>query len=235
MNVTPDKRKIFVQNEKLLLATVKSSLLAMYNEGGHAIGGLVKQPLSPAPMKNENIKVQGSLSRFVTQSSPCFQGKTNKHTTSNIVAEMKSNEKMERTAFLSQFQNVASPVSLCSPPTIGQKRLAQNEADSSSFKQLKLDPMVFSKHENIIADEKSAHERARGTKFGLKIISKEDCKEDNKYRKEANEGTASAKTEIVTDTPSQDDERPFQTVEISLASLKKAVCDYGKISLPFIY
>ena len=33
MNVTPDKRQVFLQQEKLLLATVKSSLKAMYDPG----------------------------------------------------------------------------------------------------------------------------------------------------------------------------------------------------------
>ena len=33
MNVTPDKRQVFLQQEKLLLATIKSSLKAMYDPG----------------------------------------------------------------------------------------------------------------------------------------------------------------------------------------------------------
>ncbi|XP_028391938.1 mismatch repair endonuclease PMS2-like [Dendronephthya gigantea] len=34
LNVTPDKRQVFLQQEKLLLATMKSSLKAMYDPGG---------------------------------------------------------------------------------------------------------------------------------------------------------------------------------------------------------
>ncbi|KAG7325215.1 hypothetical protein KOW79_011531 [Hemibagrus wyckioides] len=37
VNVTPDKRQIFLQEEKLLLATVKSSLIAMYETGVNKI------------------------------------------------------------------------------------------------------------------------------------------------------------------------------------------------------
>lgn len=37
MNVTPDKRQIFLQEEKLLLAILKSSLLAMYETGVNKI------------------------------------------------------------------------------------------------------------------------------------------------------------------------------------------------------
>ena len=38
VNVTPDKRQVFVQNEKVLLAIVKTSLIEMYKErGGNVI------------------------------------------------------------------------------------------------------------------------------------------------------------------------------------------------------
>lgn len=37
VNVTPDKRQIFLQEEKLLLATMKSSLIAMYETGVNKI------------------------------------------------------------------------------------------------------------------------------------------------------------------------------------------------------
>ncbi|KAG9333652.1 hypothetical protein JZ751_010721 [Albula glossodonta] len=47
VNVTPDKRQIFLQEEKLLLATVKSSLIAMYETGVNKIS--LSQTLQPAP------------------------------------------------------------------------------------------------------------------------------------------------------------------------------------------
>lgn len=37
VNVTPDKRQIFLQEEKLLLAILKSSLIAMYETGVNKI------------------------------------------------------------------------------------------------------------------------------------------------------------------------------------------------------
>lgn len=37
VNVTPDKRQIFVQEEKLLLATLKSSLINLYEAGVNKI------------------------------------------------------------------------------------------------------------------------------------------------------------------------------------------------------
>lgn len=37
MNVTPDKRQIFLQEEKLLLAVVKTSLITMYEAGVNKI------------------------------------------------------------------------------------------------------------------------------------------------------------------------------------------------------
>lgn len=37
VNVTPDKRQIFIQEEKLLLATVKSSLINLYEAGVNKI------------------------------------------------------------------------------------------------------------------------------------------------------------------------------------------------------
>lgn len=37
VNVTPDKRQIFVQEEKLLLATLKSSLINLYEAGVNRI------------------------------------------------------------------------------------------------------------------------------------------------------------------------------------------------------
>lgn len=37
VNVTPDKRQILLQEEKLLLATLKSSLIAMYETGVNKI------------------------------------------------------------------------------------------------------------------------------------------------------------------------------------------------------
>ncbi|KAI1895982.1 hypothetical protein AGOR_G00090120 [Albula goreensis] len=55
VNVTPDKRQIFLQEEKLLLATVKSSLIAMYETGVNKISLSqtnkisLSQTLQPAP------------------------------------------------------------------------------------------------------------------------------------------------------------------------------------------
>lgn len=43
VNVTPDKRQIFLQEEKLLLATLKSSLIAMFETGVNKIS-LVNHP-----------------------------------------------------------------------------------------------------------------------------------------------------------------------------------------------
>lgn len=37
VNVTPDKRQIFLQEEKLLLAILKTSLVAMYDTGVNKI------------------------------------------------------------------------------------------------------------------------------------------------------------------------------------------------------
>lgn len=37
VNVTPDKRQIFLQEEKVLLATLKTSLISMYEAGVNKI------------------------------------------------------------------------------------------------------------------------------------------------------------------------------------------------------
>ena len=44
VNVTPDKRQVFVQEEKVLLATIKSSLRKMF-DGGTASFDVNQKPL----------------------------------------------------------------------------------------------------------------------------------------------------------------------------------------------
>ncbi|XP_037320420.2 mismatch repair endonuclease PMS2 [Pungitius pungitius] len=50
VNVTPDKRQIFLQEEKLLLATVKTSLIAMYEAGVNKIS----LNFTPIPRTNDH-------------------------------------------------------------------------------------------------------------------------------------------------------------------------------------
>lgn len=50
VNVTPDKRQIFLQEEKLLLATLKSSLINMYEAGVNKI----RMNCTPVPNTSKN-------------------------------------------------------------------------------------------------------------------------------------------------------------------------------------
>uniref|UniRef100_A0A8C9SHP2 Mismatch repair endonuclease PMS2 n=1 Tax=Scleropages formosus TaxID=113540 RepID=A0A8C9SHP2_SCLFO len=52
VNVTPDKRQIFLQEEKLLLAILKSSLIAMYESGVNRISS--SQTTLPIPSKGDH-------------------------------------------------------------------------------------------------------------------------------------------------------------------------------------
>ena len=58
MNVTPDKRQIFLQEEKLLLAILKTSLMAMYESGVNKIS------LNHKPSNLSNSKQNNPLSYF---------------------------------------------------------------------------------------------------------------------------------------------------------------------------
>lgn len=49
VNVTPDKRQIFLQEEKLLLAALKSSLINMYEAGVNKIS--LNNSSLPSPSK----------------------------------------------------------------------------------------------------------------------------------------------------------------------------------------
>lgn len=55
VNVTPDKRQIFLQEEKLLLAILKTSLIAMYEGGVNKIS-LNYTPAS-STSKNTHLRV----------------------------------------------------------------------------------------------------------------------------------------------------------------------------------
>lgn len=50
MNVTPDKRQIFLQEEKLLLAILKASLINMYEAGVNKIS----LNFTPIPSTSKN-------------------------------------------------------------------------------------------------------------------------------------------------------------------------------------
>ena len=58
MNVTPDKRQIFLQEEKLLLAILKTSLVAMYESGVNKIS------LNHTPSTLSSSKQNPTLSYF---------------------------------------------------------------------------------------------------------------------------------------------------------------------------
>lgn len=51
MNVTPDKRQVFLQEEKLLLAILKTSLISMYEAGVNKIS----LNYTPTPSKNKSL------------------------------------------------------------------------------------------------------------------------------------------------------------------------------------
>ncbi|KAJ8363841.1 hypothetical protein SKAU_G00126720 [Synaphobranchus kaupii] len=59
VNVTPDKRQVFLQEEKLLLATMKSSLVAMYETGVNKIS-LSHTPL-PMPYLRRAVDASASV------------------------------------------------------------------------------------------------------------------------------------------------------------------------------
>ncbi|KAL6095271.1 pms2 [Pungitius sinensis] len=74
VNVTPDKRQIFLQEEKLLLATVKTSLIAMYEAGVNKIS-LNFAPIPrtndhcPAVPSNESASKPGEHAAAASRSS----------------------------------------------------------------------------------------------------------------------------------------------------------------------
>lgn len=65
VNVTPDKRSVFLHHEKHLLALVKSSLLATFRP----VAATYERREFSSPLSSSQS--QGSLSRFLSSSSPC--------------------------------------------------------------------------------------------------------------------------------------------------------------------
>lgn len=74
MNVTPDKRQIFLQEEKLLLAVVKTSLITMYEAGVNKISlNFTPIPrtndIGPVVPSNENASEPGEHAEAASRSS----------------------------------------------------------------------------------------------------------------------------------------------------------------------
>ncbi|XP_054722911.1 mismatch repair endonuclease PMS2-like [Uloborus diversus] len=70
VNVTPDKRQVFIPEEKLLLAVIKSTLLGMYGSQPSQM----KLCSSSAVLENQKLNFSGSLSSSPT-SRPSFESR----------------------------------------------------------------------------------------------------------------------------------------------------------------
>uniref|UniRef100_A0AAR2JYQ6 Mismatch repair endonuclease PMS2 n=1 Tax=Pygocentrus nattereri TaxID=42514 RepID=A0AAR2JYQ6_PYGNA len=77
VNVTPDKRQIFLQEEKLLLAVLKSSLIAMYETGVNKISLNHTPQLSSTPKPSFNLA--GLKAAFSKHQAPGILTKTSNY------------------------------------------------------------------------------------------------------------------------------------------------------------
>ena len=57
VNVTPNKRKVFMEHEKLLLAIIKTSLLAVYVDDSRDVASLPEQSFRGIFELTENMRL----------------------------------------------------------------------------------------------------------------------------------------------------------------------------------
>uniref|UniRef100_A0A3B3D559 Mismatch repair endonuclease PMS2 n=1 Tax=Oryzias melastigma TaxID=30732 RepID=A0A3B3D559_ORYME len=70
VNVTPDKRQIFLQEEKVLLATLKTSLISMYEAGVNKISlNLPLTSKTPSPFSSSSMNLAALKAAFSNSSS----------------------------------------------------------------------------------------------------------------------------------------------------------------------
>ena len=180
VNVTPDKRQVFLQQEKLLLATIKSSLKAMYDPG---------------------------TSNYETNQKPFTQmklsfAKRNSSTESDATPFSKSiKEKLLLTAKLSKNREAPSILNF----TTSVSNSVRDEVDSiskadnvlSSETSLNLEVTTKSKHElNDILQGKNLDQGSFHVRRGFEISNVKDDLNIITKVKDIEEGKGPSSTEI---------------------------------------
>lgn len=165
VNVTPDKRHIFVHDEKVLLAVIKSSLIVMFND---------RSPATAQQSMLRNIdtfnheKTFPSLDTPVTPNNKILPDK-------NILQPIKVSNKESKTNFLSfdKFRN--SQTQPRTPVLTTKKRscpsIPSNSHDNTASKQprLSLSPVV--KDTDRLLDELSSKTRSSDVSRSLREAS----------------------------------------------------------------
>ncbi|XP_046397219.1 mismatch repair endonuclease PMS2 [Ischnura elegans] len=125
VNVTPDKRQIFIENEKLLLATIKASLLEMYK-------------FTPSTFKLQNLPSSFVLSKVLAPEGG------EKETPSNALSTPQLPKTSSMNMALSRFaQTFGIKGEKCD--TSGASKKQAGTINNSKIKQPKLDGFVVSK------------------------------------------------------------------------------------------
>ena len=183
VNVTPDKRQVFLQKEKLLLATVKSSLKAMYDPGTSNYETNQK-PFTQ--MKLSFAKRNSSAERDATSFSKSIKEK--------LLLAAKLSKNREAPSILNFTTNVSNSV--------------RDEVDSvskvdnvlSSETSLNLEVMTKPKDElNDISQGKNLDQGSSHARPGLEISNLKDNLNIITKVNEIEEGTGPSSTEICID------------------------------------
>ena len=183
VNVTPDKRQVFLQQEKLLLATIKSSLKAMYDPG---ISNYETNQKPFTQMKLSFAKRNSSAERDATPFSKSIKEK--------LLLAAKLSKNREAPSILNFTTNVSNSV--------------RDEVDSvskvdnvlSSETSLNLEVMTKPKDElNDISQGKNLDQGSSHARPGLEISNLKDNLNIITKVNEIEEGTGPSSTEICID------------------------------------
>ncbi|XP_062381949.1 mismatch repair endonuclease PMS2 isoform X2 [Sardina pilchardus] len=155
VNVTPDKRQIFLQEEKLLLATIKSSLIAMFETGVNKIS-LVSHPAPSACRLVESAYVAGSHQTTVSEEkedAPEITLSSPKSSSLNLAGLKAAFSNQQSSASTANKSNTKE---MCSGPT--QKTMQSFFScpeKTTAFKTCKTSPLKYSPKDTF----KSSSER----------------------------------------------------------------------------
>ena len=95
VNITPDKRQIFIQNEKLLLATLKTSLLKMFEDTAGSYDLNTKSPGACSDARSD-ISETESPSSFDVTGSPMYNSSLNTSQSQSSEVESEESELSEK-------------------------------------------------------------------------------------------------------------------------------------------
>ncbi|XP_076154578.1 mismatch repair endonuclease PMS2 isoform X2 [Alosa pseudoharengus] len=156
VNVTPDKRQIFLQEEKLLLATLKSSLIAMFETGVNKIS-LVSHPAPSVCRLAESAHAaeshQTTVSEDVKEDAPETALSSPKPSSLNLAGLKAAFSNQQSSASTANKSNCKE---VCSGPT--QKTMQSFFScpeKTTSFKACKTSPLKYSPKDTF----KSSSER----------------------------------------------------------------------------